>query len=360
MSKLHELLEFGQSVWLDFIERNLIESGELKDYVELGVCGVTSNPSIFKTAIANGTAYDSKINELVTGGHDAEEIFEALALEDIANAADILRPIYDETDGRDGFVSLEVDPRLANDSVTTITEARRLFSVLARPNIMIKVPATRAGYTAIEQLISEGINTNATLIFSIEQYTKVAQAYIFGIDRLIERGGNPSKVASVASFFVSRLDGKMDPLLEKAGALELQGRIAVSYSKTVYAKYKNLFSSAKWQELSTSGARPQRLLWASTGTKNPKFSDVLYVENLIGSGTVNTIPPKTLVAVLDHLEVGEHVNEGLDEAGQILEKLPGLGVNIEQVNNELLAEGVDKFTLAFTELIESIGNKAKE
>ncbi|UCC50194.1 MAG: transaldolase, partial [Anaerolineaceae bacterium] len=287
MTTLNELATLGQSVWYDNIQRSLIEDGGLQALIDAGVVGVTSNPSIFEKAIAHSTDYDEAIQLLVETGCTTSEIYEALAIEDIKHAADLLYPVYEETDGLDGYVSLEVDPTLANDTEATISEARRLFATLGRPNVMIKVPATPAGVAAIATLIGDGININVTLLFSNDNYADVAFAYINGLENLAARGGDVSRVASVASFFVSRVDSAVDKALSVIGNDELQGKIAIANAKIAYTIYEDVFSGDRWHDLTERGARPQRLLWASTSTKNPAYPDTLYVDELIGSNTVN-------------------------------------------------------------------------
>ena len=297
VTKLRQLASLGQSIWYDNIRRALLDHGDLQALVDTGVTGVTSNPSIFEKAIAGSADYDEAMGELVTEGRSEIEIFEALALEDIQRAADILRPVYDATGRVDGYVSLEVSPALAHDTEGTVTEARRLFAALNRPNVMIKVPATPAGIPAIETLIGERINVNVTLMFSLEHYGAVVQAYIAGLEKLVAAGGDLSRVASVASFFVSRVDTAVDRALEALGNEDLQGRIAIANAKAAYARFKATFSGERWEKLSAQDARVQRPLWASTGTKNPLYSDTLYVDALIGPDTVNTVPPDTLLKV---------------------------------------------------------------
>ena len=360
MTKLHELAHLGQSIWLDFIRRSFITSGKMQELINLGVRGVTSNPAIFEKAIAHSDDYDDQLQELVVAGRSVEEVYEALAMQDIASAADLFRPVYDESGGADGFVSLEVSPKLAHNTLATLAEARRLYSALGRPNVMIKVPATPAGIPAIEQLISEGININITLMFSMAHYEAVAEAYIKGLERLAASGGDVSRVGSVASFFVSRVDSKLDPRLQAAGAPELVGAIAIANTKLVYQRFKAIFSGARWQRLADMGARVQRPLWASTSTKNPDFPDTLYVDTLIGPHTVNTLPPETLDAFLDHGVVAVTVEDDLDEARRQIERLAELGIDLHRVGEELQQEGVDKFVQPFESLLQTIGRKCAD
>ena len=354
MNRIQQLHKIGQSIWLDNIERSLITSGRLAELVDMGIRGVTSNPSIFEKAIVGGAAYDDDIAKLASSGKSAMKIYEAVAVEDISLAADVLRKVFNESCGEDGYVSLEVSPLIADDTETTISEARRLFKLIDRPNIMIKVPATREGMPAVRKLIGEGININATLIFSVSQYEEIAEAYISGIEDLIAAGGDPSSVASVASIFVSRLDGKIDPILESMGIVELRGEIAIANSTSVYSRFKEIFAGERWQALSEKGARVQRVLWASTGTKNPEYSDLLYVYNLVGPQTVNTLPGKTLDALIDHLLVEETIMRDPESAKKAIERLPQIGIDLDKINDMLLQEGVEKFAVSFNSLIDSI------
>jgi len=358
MTKLHELGQLGQSIWYDNIRRALLDSGELKALVEAGVTGVTSNPTIFEKAIAGSTDYDEALHQLVDAGKSVQEIYEALALDDIGRAADLLRPIYDRTGAADGYVSLEVSPTLAHDTENTIAEARRLFGTLGRPNVMIKVPATPAGIPAIETLIADGINVNVTLIFSLAQYKDVAHAYIAGLERRAAQGGDVSRVASVASFFVSRVDSAVDQALEAhpEGA-ELQGKTAIANAKQAFASFREIFGGARWERLAAQGARVQRPLWASTSTKNPLYPDTLYVDQLIGPHTVNTVPPQTLQAVLDHGTAAATLEAGLKEAQSQLARLPEFGVDLDAITQQLLDDGVASFAKSFESLMHSIAHK---
>ncbi len=362
MNPLKELLEQGQSVWLDYIRRNLIISGELKKLVEEdGIRGVTSNPTIFEKAIAHSTDYDEAFRAVLGRDPDAEpgKIYEPLAIEDIQMAADVLRPVYDETGGADGFVSFEVSPHLAHDTQRTIAEAKRLKAAVDRPNVMIKVPATPEGIPAVESLIADGVNVNITLMFSMAHYEAVARAYIKGL----ERCADPSKVASVASFFVSRVDTMVDRALESLGtpqALALMGKIAVANSKIVYDRFREIFHGEGFAALRQRGARVQRPLWASTGTKNPKYSDVLYVENLIGRETVNTMPPDTIKAFKEHGKViREAVRENLDEAAAALAQLKALGIDLNAIAEKLQEDGVAAFAASFDQLMAALDKKRK-
>ncbi|HHO74905.1 MAG TPA: bifunctional transaldolase/phosoglucose isomerase [Deltaproteobacteria bacterium] len=360
MTKLHELAEIGQSIWLDYIRRSLITSGELQGLIDLGVRGVTSNPTIFEKAIAGSADYDEDLKALVEAGRSVEEIYESMVLWDISHTADLLRPLYDATGGIDGYVSLEVSPALAYDTGRTIHDARRLFKKLARPNIMIKVPATAQGIPAVEALIADGINVNVTLLFSIPQYESVARAYISGLEKLAGSGGDVKKVASVASFFVSRVDTAVDGMLEKAGNQDLKGKIAVANARVAYALFRKFFSGESWRKLSEKGAKVQRLLWASTGTKDPAYPDTMYIDSLIGPHTVNTVPPSTLRLFMDHGHVGMSLEEDIDEARSRIDRLKGLGIDLDAITGALLVDGVSSFAGSFESLMKSIETKQDE
>jgi transaldolase len=365
MSKFDQLAELGQAIWLDFIRRSLITSGELQSLIDEGVRGMTSNPTIFEKAIAGSDDYDGVLRGLVTDGGSLQEIYEALVLDDIRRAADVLRPVYDRTDGLDGYVSLEVNPQLAHDTQGTIAEARRLFGALGRPNVMIKVPATPAGVPAIEALIGEGININVTLIFSLKVYQSVAEAYIAGLEQLAASGGDPSHVASVASFFLSRIDTAVDRQLDQVQsqgydsplANSLKGKSAVASGKVAYAQFKEIFAGGQWDRLVAHGARVQRPLWASTSTKNPAYPDTMYVDSLIGPHTVNTVPPSTLAAFRDHGTVALTIEDGKDQAREQLARLSELGVDLDAVTQQLQDDGVAAFAESFESLMASIQEK---
>jgi transaldolase/glucose-6-phosphate isomerase len=357
MTKLHDLTDLGQSVWFDYIRRSFITSGELQALIDQGVRGVTSNPTIFEKAIAGSTDYDADLGRLVDVGKSVEEIYEALALDDIAQAADLMRPVYDGADGADGYVSLEVSPTLANDTGGTVADARRLFAALGRSNVMIKVPATPAGIPAIETLIGEGINVNVTLIFSLVQYQAVAEAYIAGLEKLVAAGGDVSRVDSVASFFVSRVDTAVERALEEIGETELRGKIAIANAKLAYAYFQEVFGGPRWDKLAAQGARVQRPLWASTGTKNPHYPDTLYVDGLIGPHTVNTVPPATLQAFLDHGAAAPTLETGVDEARADLVRLDELGIDLFAITQKLQDDGVASFAKSFESLMASIAEK---
>jgi transaldolase len=360
MTKLHKLADIGQAIWLDYIRRSLITEGGLQDFVDKGVRGVTSNPAIFEKAIAHSDDYNETLRECKGKDMSPQEIYEKLALEDIQMAADVLRPLYDETDGADGFVSLEVSPDLAYKTEETIAEARRLFKAVDRPNVLIKVPATPEGIPAIETLIGEGVNVNVTLMFSLQQYHDVAEAYLSGLEALAENDEDLKHTASVASFFVSRVDVMVDEMLEEMDdprAESIKGTIGIANAKMAYQRFKATFRGDRWQNLLDQGARYQRVLWASTSTKNPDYSDTLYPDNLIGPYTVNTLPPDTIEAFLDHGTVAATVESGLDRARTQLLTLEELGIDLNQVTDDLLDEGVEKFARPFASLMESIDEK---
>ncbi|MFN2137034.1 MAG: bifunctional transaldolase/phosoglucose isomerase [Candidatus Promineifilaceae bacterium] len=354
MTKINELYALGQSVWYDNIERDLINSGQLQALIDEGIVGLTSNPSIFQKAISGSDAYDADLRALAGDGKSALEIFEALAIDDLQRAADLLYPVFEETNGKDGYVSLEVNPNLAYDTEGTIAEARRLFAALGRRNAMIKVPATQAGIPAIATLIGEGININITLLFSNDNYQEVVEAYLEGLEALAREGGDVSRVASVASFFVSRVDGKVDKALAAIGNETLQGKIAIANAKIAYTIFEALFSGERWEHLAAAGAQPQRLLWASTSTKNPDYSDVLYVDGLIGPDTVNTAPPQTIEAFLDHGTIAVTLTVDVDEARSQLAALAEAGIDLDAITAALQVEGVEAFASSFNDLIASI------
>jgi len=360
MSKLNKLAELGQSVWLDFISRKLLTSGELIKLRELGVRGMTSNPTIFDKAISKSSDYDEDIKQLVLKGLAVEDIYEKLALKDIGLAADEMRKVYDETDGLDGYISIEVNPLLANNTQETIKQAKHLFKALGRPNIMIKIPGTEEGLPAITEVLSSGINVNVTLIFSTESYRKVVEAFIAGLEKYDSSGGDIRRHASVASFFVSRVDTAVDKELEAKGNKELLGKIAIANSKLAFEISEEMFGSERWKSLEAKGARKQRLLWASTGTKNPAYSDVLYIDELIGPDTVNTMPPETLNAFVDHGKVESTLNIGINEAKVQLKELKKLGIDINKITDKLLVDGVKSFSDSFESLLGSLKEKVKK
>jgi transaldolase len=360
MTPLKQLAEHDQSVWIDFLSRRFVKDGDLKGLVDRGVVGVTSNPTIFQGAIAEGDAYDDQIRELSASLSDPKEIFWRLAADDIRAACAVLRPVWDEGKGKDGWISLEVDPDVAHDADKTTAEAKRLHALIDRPNLFIKIPATVEGLQAIEDTIAAGIPVNVTLIFSLERHRKVAEAYIRGLQRFVKSGGDPSTLASVASFFVSRVDTEADKRLDEIGGHdELKGKLAIANAKLAYRTYQEVFSSPEWEELEAKGATKQRCLWASTSTKNPEYRDVIYVEELIGPDTVNTMPLATVDAFDDHGEVRDSLLEDVDEASRILDQFESAGVKYDDVVQVLEREGVEKFSKSFADLIEGLQSKLK-
>ena len=365
---LVDLLKFGQSVWLDYIRRDLITSGELKRLIdEDGLRGMTSNPTIFEKAIASGNSdYLDLLRELKAQANlDAKARFEALEIRDIQDAADILRPVFVSTKGRDGYVSLEVSPYLGRDTQGTISEARALWKAVGRENIMVKVPGTAEGVPAFQQLISEGININVTLLFAQDMYQQIAEAYIVGLEQLAAQGGNIAKMASVASFFISRIDTAADNIIgarlktskdakEQEQLKSLQGKVAIANGKLAYQRYLKIFGSDRWKKLAAQGAQTQRVLWASTGTKNPSYSDVMYVEDLIGPDTVNTIPPATLDAFRDHGHPRASLVENVPAAEQTMQTLAKVGISIDEITDKLTNDGIRSFEEAFDKLLEAI------
>jgi transaldolase len=356
-SPLQSLSALGQSVWIDFLSREAIRGGHLQQLIdEHTVVGATSNPTIFQKAMRVGNAYDEQLQEL--GSSDVDEAFWALAEQDIREACDLFHPIWEEGLGRDGYVSLEVDPRLAYDSLGTFNEAIRLHKDVDRPNLLVKIPATKPGLAAIEDVIAKGHSVNITLIFSLKRYAEVAESYIRGLERLVAEGGDPSKVASVASFFVSRIDTEGDRLLDEIGGHdELKGRLAVANAKLAYRHYQQTFQGQRWAYLAGKGATPQRVLWASTSTKNPAYPDTLYVDELIGPDTVNTMPEETILAFQDHGTPRSTLSEGVTEAQALLDELARAGVDYDELTETVEREGVEKFEASFTELLDSL--KAK-
>jgi len=369
---LKDLLKYGQSVWLDYIRRDLLTSGELKRLIEEdGVRGMTSNPAIFEKAIAGSTDYADILQSLQSRTDlDAKARYEILALRDIQDAAGFLHPVYESSKRRDGYVSLEVSPYLARDTQGTMAEARRLWKTVARENVMIKVPGTTEGIPAFQQLISEGININVTLLFSREVYKRVAEAYIAGLEQLTARGGDVSKIASVASFFISRIDNSVDAIAgerlkaskdpgEQEQLKSILGKVAIANGKQTYVSYQNIFSGDRWKALAAKGAQTQRVLWASTSTKNPSYRDVLYVEELIGQDTVNTIPPATLDAFRDHGQPRASLTEGVASADRTMETLAKLGISMKEVTDNLTDDGVRLFAEAFEKLLVAVEKTSK-
>lgn len=362
--KLHG---FGQSIWLDFIRRKMLVSGELKRLIdEDGLSGVTSNPSIFEKAMGESDDYNDAIRALAREGKSAGEVYEKLAVEDIQRTTDLFRPLYDRLEGRDGFASLEVSPHLARDTAATVEEARRLWGLVDRPNVLIKVPGTEAGLAAIRQLISEGINVNVTLLFGLPRYQAVAEAYIAGLEERAAKGLPLQRISSVASFFLSRIDVLVDPLLEKKReeggraadtASMLVGKVAIASAKRAYQLYKEIYSQERFRKLAAKGALPQRVLWASTSTKNPAYSDVKYVEALIGPDTINTVPLETLDAYRDHGEPALRLEADLAESSRVLERLPETGIDIDTVTRQLEDEAIEKFVTPFDKLMATLERK---
>jgi len=362
MSRLQAMEQYGQAIWFDYIRRDILLDGTLVRMIAAdGVSGLTSNPAIFQQAIGESDLYDDAIREALEGNAElsVEALYEELAIQDIQLAADLLAGKYRDTDGRDGYVSLEVSPHLARDTAGSIEDARRLWAEVGRENLMIKIPATAEGIPAIEELLSEGINVNVTLMFSLAHYEAVAQAYL----RAVPRCAQPEKLASVASFFVSRVDSKIDKLLQDLGsdqAATLMGRVAIANSKATFQRYQELFCDAKFQLWRDQGVRPQRVLWASTSTKNPAYRDVIYIEELIGPETVNTVPPQTLEAFRDHGEVQSTLMKRVDEAEGQLRALAGLGIDLDKITDDLQVEGVEKFAQPFDSLLASLAAKRAE
>ena len=369
---LVEIKQFGQSIWMDNLTRDMIQSGELKGLVENGgICGITTNPAIFEKAMMGNAIYDADIEAGVRAGKQIQKIYESLVFDDIRKACDIFKPIYDATDGLDGYVSIEVPPTIAHDTEATINEARRYYQEIGKENVMIKIPGTKAGLPAVEQVISEGINVNVTLLFSVDSYIETAWAYIRGLEKRAAQGEDISKISSVASFFLSRIDSNIDKKIDdklKKGVdriekeVELRavkGKIAIANAKIAYQEYKKIVQSDRWKALSAKNANVQRLLWASTSTKDPSYSDVMYVDELVGPNTVNTLPPNTIEACADHCDPASRVETGVEEAYHLIESLkdPDIDINLDQVMEELLVEAIDKFVQPFQSLMSSLEEK---
>lgn len=367
-----EIKEFGQSIWMDNLARDLIKSGDLQKFIETrGLRGITSNPAIFEKAIAGNAMYDADIEAGIKAKKSTLEIYESLVFEDIRNACDIFKPIYDESGGLDGYISIEVPPDIADDTEKTISEARRYYEAIGKENVMIKIPGTSKGIPAVEQVISEGINVNVTLLFSVNSYIETFWAYIKGLEKRVAEGKDISKIASVASFFLSRIDsnidGKIDEKLKEGvpdqntrdRLVAVKGKVAIANAKIAYQEYKKIIQSDRWKALSAKGANVQRLLWASTGTKNPNYSDVMYVDELIGSDTVNTLPPATIEACADHCNVADRIETGVEEAYNLLDSLkdPDININLDEVMDELLVDGIDKFIKPYQALMQSLEDK---
>jgi transaldolase/glucose-6-phosphate isomerase len=368
---LQRLVASGQAIWLDYLHQDILETGELKRLIaEDGVSGLTSNPSIFEKAIGDGEAYDVRIERLTAKGpSDANALYEALAIGDIQAACDQFRPTWDALSGRDGYASLEVSPRLANDTEDTVAEARRLWKAVGRPNLMIKVPGTKAGVPAIRRLIGEGINVNVTLLFGLQAYLAVTEAHIAGLENLKAAGGDVAKVHGVASFFVSRIDTAIDKKIDEraktAGAADaeglksLRGKVAIANARIAYQRYLGLIATPRWRALAAAGAQPQRVLWASTGTKDPAYSDVLYIETLIGPDTISTMPPKTLDAFRDHGRVAPTLTEDPAASEAILREAAALGLDLDGVTDALIEDGVALFAKAFDTLLAAVEDKRR-
>jgi transaldolase len=369
---LLEIKDYGQSIWMDNLTRDLIQSGELKRMIEeRGLRGITSNPAIFEKAIVGNKIYDADIEEGIRAGRSLLEIYESLIFEDIRNACDIFMPVYEESGGLDGYISIEVPPNIANDTQKTIDEARRYYREIGRPNVMIKIPGTTAGLPAVEEVIADGINVNVTLLFSVQSYVNTAWAYIRGLEKRVEKGEDISKIASVASFFLSRIDSKIDDLIDallkkgvdsinvEAKLTAIKGKVAIANAKIAYQEYKTIIADPRWQALKEKGANVQRLLWASTSTKNPNYNDVMYVDELVGADTVNTLPPATIEACADHCDVAPRIETGVEEAYNLIQSLndPDVDINLSQVMTELLEDGIDKFIQPFNSLMSSLQEK---
>lgn len=364
MKPLLELARFGQSYWIDDLTRNMIDGGELHERVtQEGLTGVTLNPAIFRAAIHSSDAYDRRIEELA--GQPANSIYEALIVADVRDACDVLRPVYDRTEGRDGFVSLEVSPYLARNAAGSIAEARRFWQAVARPNLFIKIPGTAEGIAAIEALLFEGINVNITLLFSVDRYEDVALAYLRALERRRAANEPLAGVASVASFFLSRIDTLVDEQLQQkiasgvAAALPLLGKCATANARLAYQRFRELSASERWRSLEAAGARPQRLLWASTSTKNPSYDELMYVEPLIGPRTINTMPRKTIAAFADHGKVAATLEHGLDEATQVMRDLQAVGIDLARITQRLLDQGIEKFVESLDDILQTIETKAR-
>ncbi|MDH5661944.1 MAG: transaldolase [Elusimicrobiota bacterium] len=368
---IEKLAEFGQSVWLDSISRSLIKSGRLKEMVDMGLSGMTSNPTIFDKAISSSNDYDEKICELYAAGKSIFEMYDDITIWDVQDAADIFMPVYEKTNGRDGYVSLEINPKLALDTKETIEEGRRLYEKANRPNVMFKVPATDAGFGAIEELLAEGININITLIFSLEQYIKTVQAFFAGMKKLLEKQNDLSKIQSVASVFVSRVDTAVDGMIDEFLETEkdrlirdklqsLKGKASVANANLIFKKYLEFFSSDEFAQLKQKGANIQRVLWGSTSTKNPAYSDIKYVVELIGKNTINTMPENTFQAFLDHGVVREALSGETNEAQKVIADLNSFIIYINQICKNLLDEGIDAFQKSFASLLNSIEMKTKK
>ncbi|OUC13901.1 MAG: transaldolase [Alkalinema sp. CACIAM 70d] len=372
---IYEIEQLGQSIWMDNLARDLIQSGELQHMIETrGLLGITSNPAIFEKAIVGNKIYDAAIEAGIRANQSLMEIYESLIFEDIRNACDIFMPVYEQSNGLDGYISIEVPPTIARNTEDTISEAKRYFAAIGRPNVMIKIPGTPEGLPAVTEVIAAGINVNVTLLFSVQSYVDTAWAYIAGLEKLSEGGGDVSKIASVASFFLSRIDSNVDSQLDgllknpdlseatRSKLENLKGKIAIANAKIAYQEYKKIIASDRWQALAAKGAKVQRLLWASTGTKNPNYSDVMYVDELVGADTVNTLPPQTIEACADHCDVAPRVESNIEDAYAMVAALkdPDVNINLDRVMDELLADGIEKFVQPFETLMKSLQDKVNQ
>ncbi|MBK5244660.1 MAG: transaldolase [Eubacteriaceae bacterium] len=361
MNPLNQIRKHGQSIWLDLLDREIMDSGKLQALIDDDdLRGLTSNPSIFEKAISGSTDYDDDIAKLAKKEDDAAAIFFDLAIDDIKRAADIFKPVYDKTNGKDGFVSLEVSPHLARDTEGTIAQARNLWKRVDRKNVMIKIPGTKEGLPAIRKCLGEGININITLLFGLPRYREVTEAFMVGLEDRLKADKPIDEVASVASFFLSRIDVMVDPMLEKKGADKLKGKIAIASAKKAYKIYLEMISGDRFKKLETKGAQPQRVLWASTSTKDPSYSDVIYVETLIGKDTINTLPMETIDAFRDHGKVTDSLPQGMEHANSALEELNEKGIDINEITQNLEEEGIEKFSSAYDKLLESIDDQKQK
>jgi transaldolase len=371
---LFEIEKLGQSIWMDNLSRDLIESGELKHLIETrALCGITSNPAIFEKAIAGNQIYDADIEAGIRAGKPLLDIYESLIFEDIRNACDIFAPVYEESNGLDGYISIEVPPTIARDTEQTIAEARRYHQAIGRENVMIKIPGTPEGLPAVERAIADGINVNVTLLFSVQSYVETAWAYIRGLEQRVAKGQDIAKLASVASFFLSRIDSNIDARIDARLKQEtdpairtklegIKGKVAIANAKLAYQEYKKIIADHRWQALVEKGAHVQRLLWASTSTKNPNYSDVMYVDELVGADTVNTLPPSTIEACADHCSVASRIETGVQEAYDLIASLSDsdVNINLDTVMDELLSDGIDKFVQPFDSLMQSLETKVNQ
>lgn len=361
MNRVRQIHDLGQSIWLDFFDRKIMDTGELEKLIaEDGVAGVTSNPSIFEKAIRNSDDYDDDIGTFSARANDNDELFFKIAVKDIQRATDLFTKVYEQAGGEDGFVSLEVSPHLARDTEGTIRQAEELFKEVNRKNVMIKIPGTKEGIPAIRKCISQGLNINITLLFGLPRYREVAEAYLSGLEDRVNAGRPIEHIASVASFFLSRIDVMVDPMLEKAGRPDLKGKVAIASAKGAYAIFKEVFNSDRFRKLQEKGAKVQKVLWASTSAKDPSFSDVKYVEALIGPQTINTIPLDTLEAFRDHGEAKNTLESNMDDAGRVLADLEAAGIDIDQITRQLEDEGIEKFNKAYDQLLDAIDKQKKE